>query len=95
MIGGEEKFQERATEHLIPCIAQFAVAMADDSLWKPLNYQILLKMRHASPKVYGRDGFRENITFTVTLVKIAVHCLTELILSLGWRNSVLKCKMHY
>lgn len=51
MIGGEEKFQERATEHLIPCIAQFAVAMADDSLWKPLNYQILLKMRHASPKV--------------------------------------------
>ncbi|XP_077201538.1 HEAT repeat-containing protein 1 [Paroedura picta] len=51
MIGGEEKFQERATGHLIPCIAQFAVAMADDSLWKPLNYQILLKMRHASPKV--------------------------------------------
>nr|XP_056709237.1 HEAT repeat-containing protein 1 [Euleptes europaea] len=51
MTGGEEKFQERATGHLIPCIAQFAVAMADDSLWKPLNYQILLKMRHTSPKV--------------------------------------------
>ncbi|XP_054850338.1 HEAT repeat-containing protein 1 [Eublepharis macularius] len=51
MIGGEERFQERATTYLIPCIAQFAVAMADDSLWKPLNYQILLKMRHASPKV--------------------------------------------
>ncbi|XP_061480551.1 HEAT repeat-containing protein 1 isoform X2 [Rhineura floridana] len=51
MLGGEESFQERVTMHLIPCIAQFAVAMADDSLWKPLNYQILLKMRHASPKV--------------------------------------------
>uniref|UniRef100_A0A670I683 HEAT repeat-containing protein 1 n=1 Tax=Podarcis muralis TaxID=64176 RepID=A0A670I683_PODMU len=51
MLGGEERFQERVTTHLIPCIAQFAVAMADDSLWKPLNYQILLKMRHASPKV--------------------------------------------
>lgn len=51
VLGGEEKFHERVTEHLIPCIAQFAVAMADDSLWKPLNYQILLKMRHASPKV--------------------------------------------
>ncbi|XP_066467559.1 HEAT repeat-containing protein 1 [Tiliqua scincoides] len=51
MLGGEEKFQERVTVHLIPCIAQLAVAMADDSLWKPLNYQILLKMRHASPKV--------------------------------------------
>uniref|UniRef100_A0A8D2JID2 HEAT repeat-containing protein 1 n=1 Tax=Varanus komodoensis TaxID=61221 RepID=A0A8D2JID2_VARKO len=51
IVGGEERFQERVTMHLIPCIAQFAVAMADDSLWKPLNYQILLKMRHASPKV--------------------------------------------
>ncbi|XP_007435093.1 HEAT repeat-containing protein 1 isoform X1 [Python bivittatus] len=51
MLGGEAKFQERVTAHLIPCLAQFAVAMADDSLWKPLNYQVLLKMRHASPKV--------------------------------------------
>ncbi|NXA38189.1 HEAT1 protein, partial [Eudromia elegans] len=51
MLGGDEKFQERVTAHLVPCIAQFAVAMADDSLWKPLNYQILLKMRHTSPKV--------------------------------------------
>ncbi|XP_032864479.2 HEAT repeat-containing protein 1 [Tyto alba] len=50
-LGGDEKFQERMTAHLIPCIAQFSVAMADDSLWKPLNYQILLKMRHTSPKV--------------------------------------------
>ncbi|XP_069464033.1 HEAT repeat-containing protein 1 isoform X2 [Ambystoma mexicanum] len=50
-LGGEEKFQERVTKHLIPCIAQFSVAMADDSLWKPLNYQILLKMRHNLPKV--------------------------------------------
>ncbi|XP_037024057.2 HEAT repeat-containing protein 1 [Artibeus jamaicensis] len=50
-LGGEEKFQERVTEHLTPCISQFAVAMADDSLWKPLNYQILLKTRDSSPKV--------------------------------------------
>lgn len=51
VLGGDEKFQERVTAHLIPCIAQFSVAMADDSLWKPLNYQILLKTRHTSPKV--------------------------------------------
>ncbi|ETE69404.1 HEAT repeat-containing protein 1, partial [Ophiophagus hannah] len=51
MLGGEERFQERVSMHLIPCMAQFAVAMADDALWKPLNYQILLKMRHPSPKV--------------------------------------------
>uniref|UniRef100_A0A2K5SDT7 HEAT repeat-containing protein 1 n=1 Tax=Cebus imitator TaxID=2715852 RepID=A0A2K5SDT7_CEBIM len=50
-LGGDEKFQERVTKHLIPCIAQFSVAMADDSLWKPLNYQILLKTRDSSPKV--------------------------------------------
>jgi hypothetical protein len=50
-LGGEERFQERVTRHLIPCIAQFSVAMADDSLWKPLNYQILLKTRDSSPKV--------------------------------------------
>ncbi|XP_035177994.1 HEAT repeat-containing protein 1 isoform X1 [Oxyura jamaicensis] len=51
VLGGDEKFQERVTEHLVPCIAQFSVAMADDSLWKPLNYHILLKMRHTSSKV--------------------------------------------
>ncbi|XP_028625749.1 HEAT repeat-containing protein 1 [Grammomys surdaster] len=50
-LGGEEKFQERVTKHLVPCIAQFSVAMADDSMWKPLNYQILLKTRDSSPKV--------------------------------------------
>ncbi|XP_007527955.1 HEAT repeat-containing protein 1 isoform X2 [Erinaceus europaeus] len=50
-LGGEEKFQERVAQQLIPCIAQFSVAMADDSLWKPLNYQILLKTRDSSPKV--------------------------------------------
>ncbi|XP_074846218.1 HEAT repeat-containing protein 1 isoform X2 [Carettochelys insculpta] len=51
MLGGEEKFQERVTMHLIPCIAQFSIAVADDSLWKPLSYQILLKTRHTLPKV--------------------------------------------
>ncbi|XP_077024538.1 HEAT repeat-containing protein 1 [Tamandua tetradactyla] len=50
-LGGDEKFQERVVTHLVPCIAQFSVAMADDSLWKPLNYQILLKTRDSSPKV--------------------------------------------
>ncbi|XP_053315982.1 HEAT repeat-containing protein 1 [Spea bombifrons] len=51
LMGGDEKFQMRVSSCLVPCIAQFSVAMADDSLWKPLNYQILLKMRHSFPKV--------------------------------------------
>lgn len=50
-LGGEEKFQERVTRQLVPCIAQFSVAVADDAMWKPLNYQILLKTRDPSPKV--------------------------------------------
>ncbi|XP_069787090.1 HEAT repeat-containing protein 1 isoform X2 [Narcine bancroftii] len=51
MLGGEEEYKDRITNHLIPCITQFSVAINDDSLWKPLNYQILLKTRHSSPKV--------------------------------------------
>eukprot|EP00061_Rhincodon_typus_P015411 g43064.t1 len=51
MLGGEEEYKDRVTNHLIPCIAQFSVAIGDDSVWKPLNYQILLKTRHSSPKV--------------------------------------------
>lgn len=51
MLGGDEIYKTHITKHLVPCIAQFAVAMGDDSQWKVLNYQILLKMRHSSPKV--------------------------------------------
>lgn len=45
-IGGMDTLKIRAENLIIPCIAQFSVATADDSLWKPLNYQILLKTRH-------------------------------------------------
>uniref|UniRef100_UPI00398EE581 HEAT repeat-containing protein 1-like n=1 Tax=Pristiophorus japonicus TaxID=55135 RepID=UPI00398EE581 len=51
MLGGEEAYNDGVTNHLIPCIAQFSVAIGDDSVWKPLNYQILLETRHSSPKV--------------------------------------------
>ncbi|XP_017566073.1 HEAT repeat-containing protein 1 isoform X1 [Pygocentrus nattereri] len=51
MLGGEQVYQTRITQHLVPCVAQFSVAMGDDSQWKVLNYQILLKTRHSSPKV--------------------------------------------
>ncbi|XP_078085724.1 HEAT repeat-containing protein 1 isoform X2 [Mustelus asterias] len=51
MLGSEEEYKDRVTNRLIPCIAQFSVAIGDDSVWKPLNYQILLKTRHSSSKV--------------------------------------------
>ncbi|CAL8284634.1 unnamed protein product [Merluccius merluccius] len=51
MLGGEEAYQLRVTKHLVPCLGQFSVAMGDDTQWKALNYQILLKTRHGSSKV--------------------------------------------
>uniref|UniRef100_A0A8C8GVB2 HEAT repeat-containing protein 1 n=1 Tax=Oncorhynchus tshawytscha TaxID=74940 RepID=A0A8C8GVB2_ONCTS len=47
----EEVYQTRVTKHLVPCVGQFCVAVGDDTLWKTLNYQILLKTRHSSSKV--------------------------------------------
>ncbi|XP_052757837.1 HEAT repeat-containing protein 1 [Galleria mellonella] len=48
---GISNLKQRAEECLIPCISQFAVATADDSLWKLLNYQILLKTRHNDAEI--------------------------------------------
>ncbi|XP_039991801.1 HEAT repeat-containing protein 1 [Xiphias gladius] len=50
-VGGEQAYQQRVTQHLVPCVGQFSVALADDSQWKTLNYQILLKTRHTDAKV--------------------------------------------
>ncbi|XP_030196428.1 HEAT repeat-containing protein 1 isoform X1 [Gadus morhua] len=50
-LGGEESYQLRVTQHLVPCLGQFSVAMGDDTQWKTLNYQVLLKTRHSSSKV--------------------------------------------
>ncbi|CAH0381352.1 unnamed protein product [Bemisia tabaci] len=44
-------WQDRCENLLIPCIAQMAVSAGDDNLWKPLNYQILLKTQHTNPEV--------------------------------------------
>ncbi|XP_041818040.1 HEAT repeat-containing protein 1 isoform X2 [Chelmon rostratus] len=49
--GGDQVYQQRVTQHLVPCVGQFSVALADDTQWKTLNYQILLKTRHTDSKV--------------------------------------------
>ncbi|CAJ1081349.1 HEAT repeat-containing protein 1 isoform X2 [Xyrichtys novacula] len=51
MVGGVQVYQQRVTQHLVPCVGQFSVALGDDTLWKTLNYQILLKTRHTNAKV--------------------------------------------
>uniref|UniRef100_A0A3P8SR54 HEAT repeat-containing protein 1 n=1 Tax=Amphiprion percula TaxID=161767 RepID=A0A3P8SR54_AMPPE len=50
-VGGQQVYQQRVSQHLVPCVGQFAVALADDSQWKTLNYQILMKTRHPDSKV--------------------------------------------
>ena len=58
--GGEESYQERMEEQLVPCLSQLAVAAGRDSLWKLLNYQLLLKTRETSPQVRERERERER-----------------------------------
>lgn len=50
-LGGISSLKTRAANSIIPCISQLAVATADDSLWKLLNYQILLKIRHNDAEI--------------------------------------------
>ncbi|KAM7381034.1 hypothetical protein PAMA_012054 [Pampus argenteus] len=50
-LGGDQVYQQMVTTHLVPCVGQFSVALADDTQWKTLNYQILLKTRHTNAKV--------------------------------------------
>ncbi|CAH0557807.1 unnamed protein product [Brassicogethes aeneus] len=66
-LGGMQSLIKRNKEILTPCIVNFALATADDSLWKQMNYQVLLKMRHTDSDVR----------------LVALHCLTELVKKLG------------
>jgi len=60
-LGGVTSLQSRVSSLLAPCLAQFAVAAADDALWKQLNYQVLLKARHNLPQV----SEMENVTLSL------------------------------
>lgn len=51
MCGGPSELERRATEFVVPAVAQMAVAVADDNLWKQLINHILFKTRHTSTQV--------------------------------------------
>ncbi|KAG0335779.1 HEAT repeat-containing protein 1 [Podila humilis] len=38
-------YETRMEKWLVPCLGQLAVTLSNDALWKPLNYQVLLKTR--------------------------------------------------
>jgi len=46
-----EKYEIRAGQLIVPCIASFSSAISDNSLHKQLVYQTLLKTSHAKPYV--------------------------------------------
>lgn len=50
-VGREGQYHTRIVDYVVPTLAQLAVAVNHDSLWKPLNYQVLLKTRHRDPAV--------------------------------------------
>ena len=52
--------------YLIPAIAQASAAISDDTVWRPLNYRILLKLRHDDPKgkflAFFKFKFKNNFS---------------------------------
>ncbi|XP_070194933.1 HEAT repeat-containing protein 1-like isoform X2 [Littorina saxatilis] len=51
LVGGDKLYRQRITEYVVPAIADFAAATRNDSLWKTLNYQLMLKTRHTNMEV--------------------------------------------
>ncbi len=49
--GDDSVYEERISRHVLPCLSQLVAASQDDSMWKTINYQVLLNARHVSPKV--------------------------------------------
>ncbi|KAG0256973.1 HEAT repeat-containing protein 1 [Actinomortierella ambigua] len=42
---GWKTHEERMDNYMVPCLGQLAVTASSDALWKPLNYQVMLKSR--------------------------------------------------
>ncbi|KAG0237384.1 HEAT repeat-containing protein 1 [Mortierella sp. GBA43] len=51
-VGTEWKsYENRMNTWLVPCLGQLAVTLSNDALWKPLNYQVLLKTRESNKHI--------------------------------------------
>merc|ERR1712176_1087310 len=44
-------YESFCDSYLVPAIAQASAAISDDTVWRPPNYRILLKLRHDEPQV--------------------------------------------
>ena len=50
-LGGSDAYEARVDEYVVPSIAQLAMAVHDDAMWKKLNHSVLLKTRHHETQV--------------------------------------------
>ncbi|KAF9149616.1 HEAT repeat-containing protein 1 [Linnemannia schmuckeri] len=46
-----KSYENRMNTWLVPCLGQLAVTLSNDALWKPLNYQVLLKTREDNKQI--------------------------------------------
>lgn len=46
-----ESYSDMCQNYIIPCISNLIAAVTDDTLWKDINCQIMLKARHRLPEV--------------------------------------------
>ncbi|KAI1320098.1 HEAT repeat-containing protein 1 [Mortierella claussenii] len=46
-----KSYNNRVDTWLVPCLGQLAVTLSNDALWKPLNYQVLLKTREEDKQI--------------------------------------------
>ncbi|KAJ3161658.1 HEAT repeat-containing protein 1 [Geranomyces michiganensis] len=78
----DKRYETNITTYLVPCIGQLAITVGKDSLWKPLNHQILMKTRNEDPAVrlaalrvlqelYARLGEEMLILFPETIPFLA------------------------
>eukprot|EP01105_Mastigella_eilhardi_P005831 TRINITY_DN17534_c0_g1_i1.p1 TRINITY_DN17534_c0_g1~~TRINITY_DN17534_c0_g1_i1.p1 ORF type:complete len:2067 (-),score=551.69 TRINITY_DN17534_c0_g1_i1:77-6199(-) len=64
---GRERYLAHVEAHVVPCVGHLAAALSGEKLWKPLNYQLLLRTRDAQPEVR----------------LAALHCVSEVWRRLG------------
>ncbi|KAI8149580.1 hypothetical protein BJV82DRAFT_708430 [Fennellomyces sp. T-0311] len=55
MVFGEnespDQYLTRMTTYLVPCLGQMARTVNNDTLWKPMNYKVLMKTREDVPEI--------------------------------------------
>lgn len=88
---GDESYFSFARDHLITALCELCLNINRDLLWKPLNHQVLLFTRNASPlvRIVSVDLLRELFEKVCSVLVVVYGSIRILIKSLvfctGWR----------